>query len=186
MRCPWAEQSEIEREWHDNEWGRPLHDERQLFELLSLKGAQAGLAWRTVLRKREAYRALFHGFDVARVAAMDDDELMHLGSDRRIIRHRLKIASVRSNARIVVAMAARGESLDALFWSFTGGATITNTYTRPEEVPVRTPLSDRMSAELRRRGFCFAGTAICYSIMQSAGIIDDHLVGCARHGHLLR
>lgn len=186
MRCPWAEQSDIERDWHDNEWGRPLHGERPLFELLSLKGAQAGLAWRTVLRKREAYRALFHDFDIAAVAAMDDDELMQVTHDKGIIRHRLKVASVRTNARVLMGMAARGESLDALLWSFTAGETIVNDYAWPEDVPMRTPLSDRVSAELRRRGFRFAGTAICYGIMQSAGIINDHLLGCECREALLR
>jgi DNA-3-methyladenine glycosylase I (EC 3.2.2.20) len=186
MRCPWAEQSDIERDWHDNEWGRPLHDERRLFELLSLKGAQAGLAWRTVLRKREAYREVFHGFDIAAVAAMDDDELMRATHDRGIIRHRLKVASVRGNARVLMTMAARGESLDALLWSFTGGETIVNAYERPEEVPMRTPLSDRVSAELQQRGFRFAGTAICYGIMQSAGLINDHLLDCECRTVLLR
>jgi DNA-3-methyladenine glycosylase I len=186
MRCPWAEQSDEEREWHDTEWGRALHGEQALFELLALRGAQAGLAWRTVLRKREAYRELFHEFDIGRVAAMDDDELMQVAGDRRIIRHRLKIASVRTNARIVVAMAERGESLDGLLWSFTGGAVLRNARQRPEDVPMRSPESDAMSHELRRRGFQYAGTAICYSIMQSAGMVDDHLVGCPCHGATLR
>jgi DNA-3-methyladenine glycosylase I len=186
MRCPWAEQSEIERNWHDHEWGRIVRDERHLFELLALKGAQAGLAWRTVLSKREAYRSLFHGFDIAAVAAMGDDELERVMHDRGIIRHRLKVASVRGNARIVVAMHARGESLAGLLWSFTDGTTIVNTHMLQAEVPMRSAVSDAMSKELRRRGFRYAGTAICYSLMQAAGMVDDHLASCDCRGHALR
>ncbi|MGN6481925.1 DNA-3-methyladenine glycosylase I [Luteibacter sp.] len=186
MRCPWAEQTDIEREWHDMEWGRVLHDDRQLFELLSLKGAQAGLAWRTVLRKRDAYRRLFHDFDIARVAAMDDDELALAACDRGIIRHRLKIASVRANARIIVGMAGKGESFADLLWSFTGGKIIRNTHVLPADVPMRSVESDAMSHELQRRGFRFAGTAICYGVMQAAGMVNDHLVTCDCYRRPLR
>ncbi|UPG89919.1 DNA-3-methyladenine glycosylase I [Luteibacter aegosomaticola] len=186
MRCPWAEQSEIERNWHDLEWGRIVRDDRHLFELLTLKGAQAGLAWRTVLSKRDAYRERFHDFDIAAVAAMGDDELEQAMHDRGIIRHRLKVASVRANARIVMAMAANGESLSSLLWSFTGGKTIVNAYAMQAEVPMRSPISDAMSKELQRRGFRYAGTAICYSLMQSAGMVNDHLASCDCHGRALR
>lgn len=178
MRCPWAEHSDIERDWHDHEWGRVVRDDALLFELLTLRGAQAGLAWRTVLRKRCAYRQLFHGFDIARVAAMDDDELEQVIHDKRIIRHRLKVASVRANARIIMAMAARGESLADVLWSFTRGETIVNAHAVASDVPIRSEVSDRLSKELKRRGFRFAGTSICYALMQSAGIVNDHLVTC--------
>ena len=178
MRCSWADHSDIEREWHDNEWGRIVRDDRRLFELLALKGAQAGLAWRTVLGKRDAYRQLFHQFDVERIASMDDDELASVAVNRGIIRHRLKVTSVRANARIVLGMAQRGESLAELLWSFTQGEPIINAHSEPRDVPMRSELSDQMSVELQRRGFQFAGTAICYGLMQSAGIVNDHLVTC--------
>ncbi|QDE41241.1 DNA-3-methyladenine glycosylase I [Luteibacter pinisoli] len=184
MRCSWADRSDIERSWHDNEWGRAVHDDRRLFELLVLKGAQAGLAWRTVLGKRCAYRQLFHEYDVARIAQMDDDELARASVDKGIIRHRLKVASVRANARVVAAMEARGESLSALLWSFTDGRPIVNAWAEPADVPMRSDISDAMSLELQRRGFQFAGTAICYGLMQSAGMVDDHLASCDCHGAL--
>jgi DNA-3-methyladenine glycosylase I len=181
MRCSWADHSDIEREWHDNEWGKIVRDDRQLFELLALKGAQAGLAWRTVLGKRAAYRELFHQFDIERIAAMDDDELASVAVNRGIIRHRLKVASVRANARIALAMAKKGESLATLLWSFTQGEPVINAHGVPADVPMRSDLSDEMSAELQRRGFQFAGTAICYGVMQSAGMVNDHLVTCDRY-----
>ncbi|WP_232309455.1 DNA-3-methyladenine glycosylase I [Luteibacter yeojuensis] len=186
MRCPWAEHSDIERDWHDNEWGRIVRDDRGLFELLTLKGAQAGLAWRTVLNKRDAYRSVFHDYDIARIAAMDDDEMARAMADRSIIRHRLKVMSVRTNARIVQAMAVRGESLGEVLWAHTGGEPIVNAHAHPRELPMRTAVSDRMALDLRRRGFRYAGTAICYGLMQSAGMVDDHLASCERHGQGLR
>jgi DNA-3-methyladenine glycosylase I len=186
MRCPWAEHSDIERDWHDNAWGRIVRDERGLFELLTLKGAQAGLAWRTVLNKRAAYRDVFHDYDTARIAAMDDDEMARVASDRSIIRHRLKVMSVRTNARIVQAMAAKGETLCEVLWAHVGGEPIVNAHVRQRDLPMRTEVSDRMAHDLRRRGFRYAGTAICYGLMQSAGMVDDHLTSCDCHGQGLR
>ncbi|QWT19778.1 DNA-3-methyladenine glycosylase I [Bacillus sp. NP157] len=181
MRCSWADHSDIEREWHDEEWGQVVREDRRLFEYLVLKGAQAGLAWRTVLGKRRAYRSLFHHYDIERIAGMGDDEMARIMLNRGVIRHRLKLASVRCNARAAMAMAARGESMSELLWSFTGGEPLVNTHVRPDDVPMRTEVSDRMAVALRRRGFQFAGTAICYGVMQSAGIVNDHLITCDRY-----
>jgi DNA-3-methyladenine glycosylase I len=179
MRCDWAERSDVERQYHDTEWGVPLHDDHRLFERLTLHGAQAGLGLRLVLGKREHYRRVFHGFDIARVAAMDDDEMAAVASDRGVIRHRLKLASVRGNARASVRIIEESGSLCAYLWSFVGGTPCINAWRRPDQVPIRSEVSDRMSDALRDRGFRFAGTAICYALMQSAGLVNDHLVGCA-------
>jgi DNA-3-methyladenine glycosylase I len=178
MRCDWAERSDVERHYHDTEWGVPLHDDRRLFERLTLHGAQAGLGLRLVLGKREHYRRVFHGFDIARVAAMDDAEMAAVASDRGVIRHRLKLASVRGNARASVRIIEESGSLCAYLWSFVDGAPRINTWHHLHQVPMRSEVSDRMSDALRQRGFRFAGTAICYALMQSAGLVNDHLVGC--------
>lgn len=186
MRCNWADHSELEREWHDNEWGKVVRDDRALFELLTLRGAQAGLAWRTVLGKRDAYRRVFHDYDIERIAGMDDDEMAEASCDRGIIRHKLKVASVRTNARIVRGMSAKGGSLGELLWSFTGGQPVINSHAMQGDVPMRSDISDAMSFDLKRRGFQFAGTAICYALMQSAGIVNDHLVTCDCHPGAIR
>jgi DNA-3-methyladenine glycosylase I len=181
MRCDWAERSDVEREYHDTEWGVPLHDDSRLFERLTLHGAQAGLGLRLVLSKREHYRRVFHGFDIARVAAMNDTEMAAVVADRGVIRHRLKLASVRGNARASVRIIEESGSLCAYLWAFVDGVPSVNAWHRFHDVPVRSEASDRMSAALRERGFRFAGTAICYSLMQSAGLVNDHLVHCPRY-----
>jgi DNA-3-methyladenine glycosylase I len=181
MRCQWAERSDAERIYHDTEWGVPVHDDSQLFERLALRGSQAGLAWRTVLAKRESYRVAFHGFDIARVAAMTDAEIADVLHDRGVIRHRLKIESIRGNARASLRVISEEGSLSAYLWSFVDGEQKRNAWRHAAEVPMRSAVSDRMSAALRKRGFRFAGTAICYTVMQSVGMVNDHVVDCHRY-----
>lgn len=181
MRCTWAEHSEAERIYHDTEWGVPVRGDHRIFEELSLRGAQAGLAWRTVLAKRGSYGRLFHGFDIERVASMTDTELAIVLADRGVIRHRLKIESIRGNARAALRVIADEGSLSAYLWSFVGGVTLMNGWSRASEVPGSSEESDRMSASLRKRGFRFAGTCICYAFMQSTGMVNDHVVSCHRY-----
>lgn len=168
------------REYHDREWGSPQHEDRALFELLCLEGAQAGLSWRTVLDKRPHYRHAFHAFDIAGCAALSDAELAALGQDSGLIRNRLKIAAVRGNARAALHAIAEFGSLDAFLWCFVGGRPIRNAWRSAAEVPLTSPAAERMSRELRRRGFRFVGPIICYSFMQAAGMVNDHLLGCFR------
>ncbi|MGN6237184.1 DNA-3-methyladenine glycosylase I [Dyella sp.] len=182
QRCHWAGQDPMMCAYHDREWGTPLHDDRALFEFLCLEGAQAGLSWRTVLAKRERYREVFHGFAIDRVAVMSDAELDALMLDAGIIRNRLKISSVRDNARASQAVIAEHGSLDAWLWSFVDGAPIRNAWTDKSQVPATTAHSDRMSKTLKKRGFRFVGSTICYAFMQATGMVDDHTVDCFRHG----
>ena len=180
MRCSWAEKADAAMQaYHDTEWGVPHHDDRALFELMTLEGAQAGLSWRTVLARREGYRAAFHGFDIARVAAMTDADLSSVLTDAAVIRHRLKIWSVRDNARVALDVIAAHGSLDSWLWSFVDGQPIVNHWREPAEVPATTEVSDRMSKALRKRGFRFVGSTICYALMQATGMVDDHLVTCS-------
>lgn len=169
------------RDYHDTEWGVPLHDDQQLFEFLCLEGAQAGLSWRTVLNKRDHYRKVFHDFNIARVAAMSDDDLAERLLDPGIIRNRLKVSSTRGNALAALAVIEEFGSLDAYLWSFVGGKPLRNRWQEGSDVPPSTELSDRMSKALKKRGFRFVGSTICYSLMQATGMINDHLVGCFRH-----
>jgi len=181
-RCSWAASDELLREYHDTEWGVPLHEDNALFEFLCLEGAQAGLSWRTVLAKRDNYRKAFHHFDIARVAAMTDRELEKLLLDPGIIRNRLKISSTRDNAIAALEVIREFGSLDVYLWSFVDGRPLVNRWRDKGEVPASTDLSDRMSKALKKRGFRFVGTTICYALMQATGMIDDHLVTCFRHG----
>ncbi len=179
-RCSWAAGSPAMIEYHDQEWGTPHHDDRALFELITLEGAQAGLSWRTILARREEYRRTFHQFDIARIVEMSDRELETALLHSGVIRNRLKMYSVRSNARAAQgAIAARG-SLDAYLWSFVGGKPIVNRWRDAAEVPARTELSDRMSQALRKAGFRFVGSTICYAFLQASGMVDDHLATCFR------
>ncbi len=181
-RCGWAEGEHVAmRRYHDEEWGVPRHDDRGLFEFLVLEGAQAGLSWRTVLDKRENYRRQFHGFDIARVGGMANSELDALLGEPGLIRNRLKIYSARDNARAALAAIAQFGSLDAYLWSFVDGRASVNCWRDPAQVPARTPISDHMSKELRKRGFRFVGSTICYAFMQATGMVNDHLVSCFRH-----
>jgi DNA-3-methyladenine glycosylase I len=181
-RCPWAEATDAQMQaYHDTEWGVPQHDDRALFELLTLEGAQAGLSWRTVLVRRDAYRAAYYGFDIERVAAMTDDELEQLLADSPLIRNRLKIFSTRDNARAALAAIARNGSLDRYLWSFVDHKPIRNGWTDRGQVPATTKISDAMSKALKQAGFRFVGSTICYAFMQATGMVDDHLVTCFRH-----
>jgi len=182
-RCHWAANGDpLMRDYHDTEWGVPLHDDRALFEFLCLEGAQAGLSWRTVLAKRDNYRKAFHRFDISRVAAMTDRELEKLLLDPGIIRNRLKVSAARDNAIAAFDVIAEFGSLDVYLWSFVDGKPLRNHWRSQGEVPASTALSDRMSKALKKRGFRFVGTTICYSLLQATGMVDDHLVGCFRYG----
>jgi len=182
VRCSWAENStDGMRAYHDTEWGVPLHDDRALFEFLCLEGAQAGLSWRTVLEKRENYRRAFHDFDIARCAKLTDKRIEALLGDAGIIRNRLKITSVRGNARAALEAIDEFGSLDAYLWSLVGGKPIRNAWKSGSQVPATTDVSDRMSKALLKRGFRFVGSTICYAFMQATGMVDDHLVTCFRY-----
>lgn len=181
IRCHWASGSDIERDYHDAEWGVPLHDDQALFEFLCLEGAQAGLSWRTVLAKRDNYRRAFHDFDIARVAAMKDRELEKRLLDPGLIRNRLKITSTRGNAIAALKVIDEHGSLDGYLWSFVGGKPIQNRWRERGDVPATTPLSDRMSKDLKKKGFRFVGSTICYALMQATGMVNDHRVDCFRH-----
>lgn len=180
-RCAWAESADAAMlAYHDTEWGVPHHDDAALFELLTLEGAQAGLSWRTILARRDAYRDAFHGFDIPRVARMRDAALEKLLTHSRIIRNRQKIFSVRINAQAALRTAEAHGSLDAYLWSFVEGKPILNRWTQSSEVPATTPVSERMSRQLRRDGFGFVGSTICYAFMQATGMVNDHLTTCFR------
>jgi len=183
VRCPWCGSDPLYMAYHDHEWGVPLHDERRLFEMLILEGAQAGLSWLTILRKREGYRKAFAGFDPAIVAAFDDADTARLLADPRIVRNRLKIASAISNATATLEVQSRYGTLDAFLWGFVDRVPIRNNWKSMAEVPCSTPLSDTVSKELKRHGFRFVGSTICYSLMQSIGMVNDHLTGCFRYNH---
>jgi DNA-3-methyladenine glycosylase I len=167
--------------YHDREWGVPHHDDRALFELLTLEGAQAGLSWRTILARREEYRRAYHDFDIKRIAGMRDSSLEKLLSESGIIRNRLKVYSVRDNARVALDVIAEHGSLDAYLWSFVEGKPQVNRWRDGKQVPATTELSDRMSKALGKRGFRFVGSTICYAFMQATGMVNDHLVSCFRY-----
>ena len=181
VRCPWCGSDPLYMAYHDHEWGVPLHDEQRLFEMLTLEGAQAGLSWLTILRKREGYRRAFAGFDPQIVAGFGDVDVARLLADPGIVRNRLKIASTISNARAVQEVQARYGSLDAFLWGFVDGTPIRNNWRIMAEIPASTPLSDAMSKELKRHGFRFVGTTICYAHMQATGMVNDHITGCFRY-----
>jgi DNA-3-methyladenine glycosylase I len=178
MRCPWCLTDPVYIAYHDDEWGVPVHDDRQLFELLILEGAQAGLSWITVLRKRDAYREAFHGFDIDRVAAYGDDDVARLLANPGIVRNRLKVRGAIRTARAVQEIQARDGSLDAFLWNFVGGVPRINRWTSMREVPTATPEAQAMSKALQKMGATFVGPTICYAFMQAAGLVDDHLATC--------
>jgi DNA-3-methyladenine glycosylase I len=181
QRCFWASAEDLAMcAYHDSEWGVPLHDDTKLFEFLVLEGAQAGLSWRTVLNKRDAYRRAFHGFDIARVARMTDAALEKLLQNPGLIRNRLKIVSARANAQAALRAIDEFGSLDDYLWSFVDGKPRRNRPRGRGDVPATTEISDRMSRELRKRGFNFVGSTICYAFMQATGMVNDHLVNCFR------
>ncbi len=168
-------------EYHDREWGVPHHDDRALFELLTLEGAQAGLSWRTILARRDEYRRAYHDFDIGRVAKMRDTQLEKLLVSSGIIRNRLKVFSVRDNALVALDVMAEHGSLDAYLWSFVDGRPVVNRRQTAKDVPATTDVSDQMSRALKKRGFRFVGSTICYAFMQATGMVNDHLVGCFRY-----
>ena len=184
IRCAWATSDPLYVAYHDEEWGVPLHDERALFELLCLEGAQAGLAWITILRKREAYRAAFHGFDPVRVAAMSDAELEERMADPGIVRNRLKVFAARKNARAFLELQAEHGSFDSYLWNWVGGTPIRDARDKSEGIPASTPLAERISKDLKRRGFTFVGPTIVYAYMQSTGVVNDHVPECFRSAEL--
>ena len=181
-RCAWAGDDPLMQRYHDEQWGVPLHDDRALFELLVLEGAQAGLSWRTILHRREGYRAAFEGFDIARVAAYAQADRERLLTDARIIRNRAKIAAAIANARATIRVQAEHGSLDAFLWSFVGGSPRRNTFSHASELPAQTAESQALSKALRSFGFSFVGPTICYAFMQSAGLVNDHVTNCFRYG----
>jgi DNA-3-methyladenine glycosylase I len=179
-RCAWAGDDPLMVAYHDDEWGTPTHDDRHLFELLTLEGAQAGLSWSTILRKREGYRRAFADFDAVTVAAYDEDDIDRLVQDASIVRHRGKIESTVNNARRIVDVRDELGSFDALVWSFVDGRPIVHTFDQLAQLPSDTPESRALSAELKRRGFRFVGPTTMYALMQAAGLVDDHTTNCFR------
>jgi DNA-3-methyladenine glycosylase I len=180
-RCPWAESNALQRAYHDREWGVPVHDDPVLFEFLILEGAQAGLSWDTILKKRENYRRAFAGFDARRLARFGRRERAALLADEGIVRNRLKIEAAISNAACFLEVQQDFGSFAGYVWTFVGGRPRQNRWTRASEVPAVTPEASAMSRELRRRGFRFVGPTICYAFMQATGMVNDHLTSCFRH-----
>lgn len=183
-RCPWCGDDPLYVAYHDREWGVPCHDEGALFEFLILEGAQAGLSWITILRKRENYRRAYHGFDVQRIARYGASDVARLLGDAGIVRNRLKIEASIANARATLELYESGGSLDALLWSCVEGKPKQNRWRRMDQVPAVTPEAERLSKELKRRGFRFIGPTVMYAHMQATGMVNDHLVSCPRHAEL--
>jgi DNA-3-methyladenine glycosylase I len=179
-RCGWAK-DQLSIRYHDEEWGVPVHDDRRWFEFLVLEGAQAGLSWDTILRKRENYRRAFAGFDPAVVARFRETKIEDLLADPGIVRNRLKVNSVVRNAQAFLKIQQDVGSFDAYIWPFVDGEPIRNTWRSLDQVPARTEISDALGKDLKRRGFTFVGSTICYALMQATGLVNDHLVGCFRH-----
>lgn len=184
-RCPWSTSAdELYIRYHDEEWGKPIHDDRLLFEFLILEGAQAGLSWRTVLNKRENYRKAFDNFDAEKMAGYNSGRIARLLKNPGIIRNKLKINSAIQNARAVLKVRDEFGSFDAYQWRFVDGRPVINHHKSIKEVPAKTKISDAMSKDLIQRGFKFVGSTICYAHMQAVGMVNDHLVSCFRHGEL--
>jgi DNA-3-methyladenine glycosylase I len=184
-RCSWVTNDPLIVRYHDEEWGTPVHNERHLFGLMVLEGAQAGLNWMIILRRREGYRAAFAGFDPTRIARFDRRKIESLMHNEAIIRNRKKIESAINNARAYIALRKAGNTLDRLMWGFVGGKPIVNRWKDEIQIPASTPESDAMSKAMKKAGFTFFGTTICYAHMQAAGMVNDHLVTCFRHRELL-
>ena len=180
-RCEWSGTDELYVKYHDEEWGVPVHDDRKLFEFILLDAFQAGLSWSTILNKRENFRKAFDNFEAEKIANYNEQKIQKLLQDAGIIRNRLKIRSSVSNAQIFLEIQKEFGSFDAFIWQFVGGKPIINKWKTIEEVPVSTPESDAMSKALKKRGFKFVGTTICYAFMQAAGMVNDHLTDCFRY-----
>lgn len=183
-RCPWCGSDPLSIDYHDKEWGLPLHDDRRLFEMLTLEGAQAGLSWLTILKKRGNYRLAFDDFVIQKVAAYTDTDLQRLLADPGIVRNRLKIDSARKNARGVLLIQQEFGSFADFLWQHTDHVPLQNSWQTMAEVPARSELSDVLSRDLKNRGFNFVGSTICYAFMQAVGMVNDHLVGCFRHAEI--
>jgi DNA-3-methyladenine glycosylase I len=181
-KCPWALASPLEEHYHDTEWGVPVHDDRLLFEFLILEGAQAGLSWATILKKRDGYRQAFNHFDATRIACYDAAKIQELLANPGIVRNRLKVQATIGNAQAFLAIQAEFGSFAAYIWQFVGHQPVQNTWTTLRDVPASTAQSDAMSKDLKKRGFKFVGSTICYAYMQATGMVNDHLIGCFRHG----
>src|SRR5579875_2179847 len=179
-RCAWALSSQQYIEYHDNEWGVPVHDDRKLFEMLILEGVQAGLSWSLILKKRAGYFQAFDGFDAHKIARYDDRKVQELLANPEIVRNRLKIQAAIQNARAFLALQSRYGSFDAFLWQFVGGQPRQNAWQTLQDIPASTDESDAMSKELKRQGFTFVGTTICYAFMQAIGMVNDHIVECFR------
>ncbi len=184
QRCPWCGTDPLYASYHDNEWGVPCHDERALFEFLLLEGAQAGLSWITILRKRENYRRAFDGFAVEKIARYGEEDVARLLSDAGIVRNRLKIAASITNARATLELYEQGGTLDQLLWQFVDGRPRINRWRTMAEIPAITPEAEALSKELKQRGFRFIGPTVMYAHMQATGMVNDHLVSCQRHADL--
>lgn len=180
-RCEWAEQNDREREYHDLEWGVPLRDDQRLFEMICLEGAQAGLSWDTILKKRDNYRRIFHNFDIEKCAEMSDEYISEALLDAGIIRNKLKVNSVRSNAQAALKMIEEHGSLVNYIWSFVDNQPIDNHIKKMSDVPATTDLSDGMSKQLKKDGFKFVGGTICYAFMQAVGMVNDHQMNCDQY-----
>ena len=184
IRCAWAGDDPLYQHYHDEEWGVPTHDDRQLFEMLNLEGAQAGLSWITILRKRENYRAAFDNFDAATIVRYDDAKIAALLDNPGIVRNRLKINGVVKNARAFLAVQDEFGSFDAYIWRFVDGAPIVNAWASMSQLPALTDEATAMSKDLKKRGFTFVGPTICYAFMQACGLVNDHTTDCFRYAQL--
>ncbi len=183
-RCEWANGDELEQSYHDNEWGVAIHDDRSLFEFLILEGAQAGLSWSTILKKREGYRKAFHNFDARKISRYTEKDVSRLLVNPEIIRNRLKITATITNARAFLQLQKEFGSFDHYIWQFVNGKPIRNSWKKITEIPSSTPESHAMSKDLQKRGFKFVGATICYAFMQAVGMVNDHVVGCFRYEEL--
>jgi DNA-3-methyladenine glycosylase I len=181
IRCTWCGSDPLYIAYHDDEWGVPVHDDRTLFEFLVLEGAQAGLSWLTILKKRENYRKAFHDFDYERIASYTESDEKRLLSDAGIVRNRLKIGSAIKNARGVLAILEQYDSFDSYLWRYVDGIPQQNSWKSTAEMPAQTELSDSMSKDLKKRGFSFVGSTICYAFMQAVGMVNDHTTDCFRY-----
>ncbi len=185
-RCGWAEVNDLMREYHDREWGVPVHDDRKLFEYMVLDGFQAGLSWATILNKRDNFRRAFDDFDPTRIARYTKRKVAKLMADAGIVRNRQKIESGIGNAKAFLELQREYGSFDAFIWQFVGGAPRQNRWRTMKQIPATSPVSDRMSKDLKSRGFRFVGSTICYAFMQAAGLVNDHVVTCFRHDPIRR
>ena len=185
-RCEWANVAGLEQEYHDTEWGVPVHNDRLLFEFLILEGVQAGLSWSTVLAKREGYRKAFDFFDAEKMARYSEEKIKRLLQDPGIIRNKLKVNAAVTNARAFLNVQAQYSRFDTYIWSFTDGKTITNQWTNMSQIPTSTPESETMSKDLKQKGFKFVGSTICYAYMQAVGMVNDHTTDCFRHSEITK